>query len=235
MTSTAATPVFILDADLKASAGKGSGSIRAFTPVPAYALAALRTVVDLFHPERPGRRAFDASRVQGPPEAPWISMPRYVGNQVENRYRLLVETAALAFGEHCDRVPAQPAHGTPDTVYAVPEEDVYTVDRRPGHYYVSAREGGRTWPVAGPFSAHIDALLSVAPTRAHLFSHAGVPMAIQWAAFGTCRIDDTEPAPKALWTPCAVPGAVLDPATASAVRDLPRQPTRARGQPGPQP
>lgn len=235
MTSAASTPLFILAADLQAAAGKASGFIRAFAAAPASALAARTSVVDLFHPERPTPRGFDGTRVESTQAGPRIHMPRSAGSQVECPYLLLLEAGTLGFGQAVDSVAPTCADTAMAAVYAAPEEDVYTVDRRSGHYYVSAREGGRTWLVAGPFSAHFDALLSVAPTRAHLFSHAEVPTSIQWAAFGTCRIDDTAPAPKALWTPSEVPGAVLDPATASATSNLLRQPTRARGPAGPQP
>ena len=66
-------------------------------------------------------------------------------------------------------------------------------DTRPGHYYVSAVDGGTHWfPMAGPFPTHQEALDLVDDVRryAHEVSYRSV-----WYSFGTCRVDLSEVPP----------------------------------------
>ena len=66
-------------------------------------------------------------------------------------------------------------------------------DTRPGHYYVSATDGGTHWfPMAGPFTTHQEALDLVDDVRryAHEVSYRSV-----WYSFGTCRVDLSEVPP----------------------------------------
>ncbi len=66
-------------------------------------------------------------------------------------------------------------------------------DTRPGHYYVSAVDGGTHWfPMAGPFTTHQEALDLADDVRryAHEVSYRSV-----WYSFGTCRVDLSEVPP----------------------------------------
>ena len=58
------------------------------------------------------------------------------------------------------------------------------LDQRPGFYYVSVRDGGRTGLLAGPFAKHAEAILLVDEAR-RVAEQVNDRAPFYW--FGTCR------------------------------------------------
>jgi hypothetical protein len=67
----------------------------------------------------------------------------------------------------------------------LPEHDASNPDPRPGHYYVSAIDGGTVHRMAGPFPTHAESLELVKPVREFAESHDGRAHFMGW---GTIRL-----------------------------------------------
>jgi hypothetical protein len=66
------------------------------------------------------------------------------------------------------------------------------VDPRPGCYYVSVRDNGRTALLAGPFKTHSEALALVPVVRAKACQ---LDARGAWYAYGTARLPDDDSVP----------------------------------------
>jgi hypothetical protein len=66
--------------------------------------------------------------------------------------------------------------------------DQQTPDTRPGHYYVTAIDGGRWFKMAGPYNQHADALADVDRARDIASNVDGRAHFMSW---GTCRTENS--------------------------------------------
>lgn len=72
-------------------------------------------------------------------------------------------------------------------------DDKQAPDTRPGHYYVSATDGGSHWfAMVGPLATHHEALDLVDDVRKYANE---VDCRSVWYNFGTCRVDPSEVPP----------------------------------------
>lgn len=72
----------------------------------------------------------------------------------------------------------------PDTVY-----DASNPDTKPGPYFVSARDGGKHYVMAGPYPTHAEALADVERARNITYEHDARAWFMAW---GTCRIEGSD-------------------------------------------
>jgi hypothetical protein len=106
----------------------------------------------------------------------------------------LAEARQRAMAEECEDAEKerQRIEAAADELQRIADSK-QTPDARPGHYYVSAVDGGTHWfPMAGPFLTHQEALDLVDDVRryAHEVNYRSV-----WYSFGTCRVDPSDTAP----------------------------------------
>ena len=73
------------------------------------------------------------------------------------------------------------------------DDEIQTPDTKPGPYYVTCRDGGRTAFLVGPFERHVDALDLVEPARKRACE---IDPRAHFYAFGTCRLHDPAGAPQ---------------------------------------
>lgn len=66
------------------------------------------------------------------------------------------------------------------------DHDATNPDPRPGFYYVSAIDGGRSARVCGPFPTHAEALEAVEASRQKM---TDIDPRAWFYAFGTCRCE----------------------------------------------
>lgn len=103
-----------------------------------------------------------------------------------------------------------------------PEDQEIHTDKK--FYYVSARDGGRTWLLAGPYTEHRTALDMEPQVRERAI--AGRPAAVFYA-FGTCGSDEEFLTPLGAWKGGALPEK-LNTAPESAKHPVPTTPARRR-------
>jgi hypothetical protein len=81
---------------------------------------------------------------------------------------------------------ARQANSGESLVIEFPQEtDEQKPDLRPGNYYVSARDAGNYWLLAGPWNTHAEALAQVKAVWDHC--RRADPIRAEWKAYGTCR------------------------------------------------
>ena len=142
----------------------------------------LGTTVDYPLPLPPGEGPSPTSEAQQPATAeaptapqpdPNVALGTIVFNQDEKGWREVISMTSES-----GKIAAY--------AWRINDSDVQEPDPQPGHYYVTAQDGDRSWHVCGPWPTHAEALAALPDVRAYASQRDPRGAFMGW---GTGRID----------------------------------------------